>query len=101
MNQKQALIRAIEITDEILGLLDQGRFEGIDDLENVRQPLIRQAFSESLEQIDLIKAKHLEKLNDQVVTKLTLFKNSVMAQQAKIQKATKATRAYRQQIEAC
>ncbi|MEM7564086.1 MAG: hypothetical protein AAF353_13700 [Pseudomonadota bacterium] len=99
MNQKQALIKAIDITDEILAILDSGTFDGVENLEIERQPLIRQAFSASLEEIDMIKAKHLEKLNEQVVSKLTLFKKSVRAQQVSVQKAARATRAYQEQIE--
>ncbi len=98
MNQKQALIRAIEITDEILGLLDSAEFDLIENLEIERQPLIKKAFSESVESVDRIRAEHLQNLNTQVVTKLTLFKSAVMAQQAQIRNAARATKAYQQNI---
>ena len=44
--------------------------------------------------IDLIKARHLKNLNEQVIDKLNLFKQSIMQQQARIRTASKASRAY-------
>ena len=95
MNQKQALEQAIELTDEILVLLDTAGFENLESIEQRRQSLIKQAFMESIEQIDLIRAEHLKNLNQQVVDKLTLFKQSVQSQQLQMRNASKATNAYR------
>ncbi len=91
---QQALLQAIELTDEILALLEQGEFNRIDQIDALRQPLIKQAFSASIEQIDLIRARHLQNLNQQVVDRLSLLKESVMQQQAQLRKASKATQAY-------
>lgn len=88
------LARAIELTDEILELLDNRDFDGVADIELERQPLIRQAFSEAVEQIDRIKASHLQKLNEQVIERLTELKQSVLQQQQQVRKAHKAHRAY-------
>jgi len=46
-------------------------------LEIKRHPLIEQAFTQSVDQIDYIKAIHLQDLNQQVVEKLIIFKQSV------------------------
>lgn len=94
MNQQAALAQAITLTDEILELLEAGEFEPIGELELQRQPLIQKAFSDSIEQIDLIKAQHLHHLNQQVVNKLTLFKESILLQQARLRTAAKATQSY-------
>jgi len=94
MSRKSDLERAISLTDEILELLDQGEFERIDELEIERQPLIKQSFTESIEQLDLIRAQHLQNLNQQVIDRLSLFKESVLAHQSRLRKASKATRAY-------
>ena len=94
MNQQQALAQAIALTDEILAVLDEGGFERVSELEAQRKPLIEKAFADSIEQIDLIRAQHLKNLNQQVVDKLTLFKESVLLQQARLRTASKATRAY-------
>ena len=94
MDSKSALSQAIAITDEILEMLEQGEFERIDQLEGQRKPLIEQAFKASIEQIDVIKAQHLKNLNQQVVDKLNLFKQSIMVQQTRIRTASKAARAY-------
>ncbi len=91
---KSALIRAIALTDEILELLDAGEFERVGKLEALREPLIRQAFTESIEQIDLIKAHHLKNLNQQVVDRLTLFKQSIILQQQRLKIGTKAASEY-------
>ena len=99
MNQKQALIQAISLTDGILEVLDSGNFDRVEDLEAMRQPLIKRAFDESIEQIDLIKAEHLKKLNQQVVSRLTQLRESVLRQQAQFQNASKATRAYQRHSE--
>ena len=55
MTRKNLLTRAIEITDEILELLDDGDFESVWQLEETRQPLIKQAFTAPIEEIDLIR----------------------------------------------
>ena len=94
MDKKTALCRAITLTDEILALLDQGELAAINILETERQPLIQQAFSDSIEEIDLIKAQHLRNLNQQVVDRLTLFKKSVLRQQNQLRNSAKAARAY-------
>jgi len=94
MDSKSALSQAIAITDEILELLEQGEFERVNQLEGQRKPLIEQAFMASIEEIDVIRAQHLKNLNQQVVDKLNLFKQSIILQQAQIRTASKATRAY-------
>lgn len=94
MNEKTALGQAIALTDEILQLLDQGEFDRIGELEVQRKPYIDQAFRDSIEEIDLIKAQHLQNLNHQVIDKLNLFKQTIMQQQARIRTASKASRAY-------
>ncbi len=94
MNDKTALNQAIKLTDEILEVLDQGEFERVNQLEGQRKLFIEQAFRASVEEIDLIKAQHLKNLNQQVVDKLNLFKQSIILQQARIRTASKATRAY-------
>ena len=94
MNKKNALTEAIGITDEILRVLDGNDFERLTVLEAKRQPFIEEAFAQSVEQIDQIKASHLQSLNQQVVDKLIEFKQSVLQQQQKIRQASKATRAY-------
>ncbi len=91
---KSALTRAIALTDEILELLEAGEFERVGELEAVREPLIKQAFTESIEQIDLIKAHHLKNLNQQVVDRLALFKQSIMLQQQRLKIGTKAASEY-------
>ena len=94
MDRKTALCRAISLTDEILALLDDGDLAAINILESERQPLIQKAFSDSIEEIDLIKAQHLRNLNQQVVDRLILFKQSVLLQQNQLRTSAKATRAY-------
>jgi len=94
MNSKAALTEAISITDEILSVLDDQDFSRVDELEAKRQPLIRRAFAQSVEDIDRIKAIHLQNLNQQVVEKLSEFKQVVLQQQKQIQSASKATKAY-------
>ena len=94
MDKQTALNRAISLTDEILALLDEGDLALVSDLELKRQPLIQQAFSDSIEEIDLIKAQHLRNLNQQVVDRLTLFKQSILLQQTQVRTAAKAARAY-------
>ena len=84
MNQQTALSRAISLTDEILTLLDQGDLDAVNTLEVERQPLIQKAFLDSIEEIDLIKAQHLRNLNQQVVDRLILFKQSITLQQARL-----------------
>ena len=94
MDKETALCRAISLTDEILALLEDGDLAAINILETERQPLIQKAFSDSIEEIDLIKAQHLRNLNQRVVDRLTLFKQSVLMQQSQLRNSVKATRAY-------
>lgn len=94
MSQAEALGAAIALTDEILEILDDGEFERVDELEKKRKVLIEQAFADSIAQVDLIRAQHLQSLNQQVVDKLTLFKEAVILQQKRIRNASKASRAY-------
>ena len=94
MDRKAALERAIELTDEILGLLENGEIEQIWQLELARQPLIKQGFTSPIEQIDLIRARHLQALNQQVVDRLSLFKTSILEQQKQLRKGAQAARAY-------
>ena len=94
MNEKTALGQAIALTDGILELLEQGEFERIGKLESERKPYIEQVFRDSIEEIDVIKAQHLQNLNQQVIDKLNLFKQTIMQQQARIRTASKASRAY-------
>ncbi|MDH3448353.1 MAG: hypothetical protein OER87_07780 [Gammaproteobacteria bacterium] len=94
MNEKTALAQAIILTDQILEVLETGEFDRVRELEAQRNPLIEQAFIDSIEEIDLIKAQHLKNLNQQVVDKLNLFKQQVMLQQARLRTATKAVHAY-------
>lgn len=94
MDSRTALTKAIAITDEILELLERGEFERVNDLEGQRKPFIEQAFMASIEEIDVIRAQHLKNLNQQVVDKLDLFKQSIILQQARIRTAAKATRTY-------
>jgi pyruvate carboxylase len=94
MNHQQALATAITLTGEILEVLDDGEFDRVSDLESKRKVYVEHAFRESIETIDLIKAQHLQNLNQQVVDKLNLFKQSIISQQASIRTASKATQAY-------
>ncbi len=94
MNKQQALGAAIDLTDDILELLDSGEFERIGELELQRKPVIEQAFAGSIEQIDLIRARHLQNLNKQVVDKLELFRESVLVKQNRLRTASNASRAY-------
>ena len=94
MSQQDALSVAIALTDEILEILEEGEFERVEELEARRKIYIEQAFADSIEHIDRIKAQHLQSLNQQVVEKLNLFKQSVILQQKRIRIASKATRAY-------
>lgn len=88
------LEKAIALTDEILEILDNGDFDKVAEIEVERAPLIRQAFGETIEQIDQIKASHLYRLNQQVVDRLQDLKQSVFRQQQQIRKAAIATQAY-------
>ena len=94
MNRIIALSEAISLTDEILVLLDQEDFEGVSRLDAKRVPLIEAAFSGSIEEIDRIKAQHLQNLNEQVVERLNQLKEAVIKQQTHMRHASKATRAY-------
>lgn len=95
MRQQSALVEAIALTNDILELLQAGHVDRVSELELRRQPLMHQSFADPVQQIDLIKARHLHNLNQQVVEKLKEFKQSVVTQQALIRTAAKATRAYR------
>ncbi len=94
MTRQGYLARAIELTDEILELLEDGDYEAVWPLEAERQPLIKQAFTGPIEEIDLIRAHHLQDLNDQVVDRLSLFKTSILEQQRRLKKGVRAVRAY-------
>ena len=94
MSRKNLLARAIELTDEILAVLEEGDFESVWQLEETRQPLIKQAFTAPIEEIDLIRARHLQDLNDQVVDRLSLLKASIIDQQKRLKKGAEALRAY-------
>lgn len=94
MNRQQALVEAINLTDEILEVLENGEFGRVSELEVARKTYIEQAFSDSLLQIDRIKAEHLKNLNQQVVDKLNLFKQAVVIQQSRLRTASKASHAY-------
>ena len=94
MNKQQALNTAISLTDEILELLESGEFERVGELEMKRKSYIEQVFMASVEQIDLIRAQHLQSLNQQVVDKLELFKQSVIMQQTRLRTASRASQAY-------
>jgi len=95
MERKAALERAIKLTDDILEMLEAGDFERVNKLESERKPYIDQAFAGSVEAIDLIRAHHLQNLNQQVVDKLTLFRQSIQLEQARARSASRAARAYR------
>ena len=94
LDNQLALVRAIELTDDVLLALDQQNFDQVDLLEIKRHPLIEQAFTQSVDQIDYIKAIHLQDLNQQVVEKLMMFKQSVQQDKQFLSRSTKATRAY-------
>jgi hypothetical protein len=94
MNRQQALVEAINLTDEILEVLENGEFGRVSELEVARKTYIEQAFTDSLVQIDRIKAEHLKNLNQQVVDKLNLFKQAVVIQQSRLRTASKASHAY-------
>ncbi len=94
MDNKLALEQAITLTDEILEMLEKGELGRVNELEIERKPYIEQAFTGAIESIDVIRAHHLQNLNQQVVEKLALFKQSIMLQQTRLRTAAKATRAY-------
>jgi hypothetical protein len=94
MNRQQALVEAINLTGEILEVLENGKFGRVSELEVARKTYIEQAFTDSLVQIDRIKAEHLKNLNQQVVDKLNLFKQAVVVQQSRLRTASKASHAY-------
>ena len=97
MSNATALNQAINLTNDILEVLEEKDFKAVSELEARRKALIEQAFSESIEQIDIIKAQHLQNMNQQVVDKLKVFKKSILQQQQQVQHAAKATRAYESQ----
>ena len=90
----RALTEAIDLTDEILLLLDQEDFDAVRQLDERRLPLIKQAFAGSIDEVDQIKARHLLSLNQQVVERLNQFKQLVLEQQAKLRHSSKAVKAY-------
>ena len=94
MDNRFALEQAIKLTDEILEMLEEGEFGRVNELDIQRKPYIEQAFRGSVEEIDVIRAHHLQNLNQQVLEKLALFKQSIMLQQERVRTAAKATRAY-------
>lgn len=94
INHHDALTTAISLTDEILAVLDEQDFDRLDELEMLREPLIRQAFSQSIQQVDQIKAIYLQKLNHQVVEKLLSLKISTQQEKQHVRHAAKATMAY-------
>ncbi len=94
MDNRFALEQAIKLTDEILEMLEEGELGRVNELEIQRKPYIEQAFRGAIEEIDVIRAHHLQNLNQQVVEKLALFKQSIMLQQERVRTAAKATRAY-------
>lgn len=94
MGNVAALTQAISLTDEILNVLEDSDFAAVADLDARRQPLIMKAFSDSIDEIDVIKSRHLQNLNQQVVEKLSSLKQSVLQQQKQMRTASKATRAY-------
>lgn len=94
MGNVAALTQAISLTDEILNVLEESDFDAVADLDARRQPLIVKAFSDSIDEIDVIKSRHLQSLNEQVVEKLSVFKQSVLQQQKQLRAGSKATRAY-------
>ena len=71
-NRQQALVEAINLTDEILEVLENGEFGRVSELEAARKVYIEQAFTDSLVEIDRIKAEHLKNLNQQVVDHVIL-----------------------------
>jgi hypothetical protein len=93
-DNKLALIRAIELTDEVLLALDEQNIDKIDSLEIERQLSIEKAFAMSVGQIDYMKAIHLQNLNQQVVEKLIGFRQSIRGQQLQAMNASKVTQAY-------
>ena len=94
MSNQIALSRAIDLTDEILLVLEEKDFLRLAELEAKREPLIRQAFTASMERVDSIKAIHLKNLNQQVVEKLEELKQSIVSQQNQLRRAAKANSAY-------
>ncbi len=94
MDNRFSLEQAIALTDEILEMLEEGEFGRVNELEIQRKPYVEQAFSCPVEEIDLIRAHHLQNLNQQVVERLALLKQSIMLQQSRVRTAAKATRAY-------
>lgn len=94
MDKATALTEAISLTDEILLLLDDQDFDGIGQLDARRLPLIEQAFSGSIEEIDQMRAWHLQSLNQQVVDRLNQFKDEVMQQQVQLRRSSTAAKAY-------
>jgi hypothetical protein len=94
MNHQNALVTAISLTDEILMALDADDLERLTDLEAQREPLIRQAFEQSIQQVDQIKAIHLKNLNQKVIEKLMTFKQSIKQEKQQLSRSAKATRAY-------
>lgn len=94
MTNQDALTMAISLTDEIMTVLDDQNLDRLAELEAKREPIIRQAFEQSIQQIDHIKAMHLQNLNKKVIERLFTLKQSVQQQKQHVSHATKATQAY-------
>ena len=94
MHPNEYLTQAIDLTNDILKLLDSEEFDAIDEVFKKREPMIKQAFSGSLAEVDEIRALHLKKLNDEALHRLVEFKKTVAETQVKIKRGVKATRAY-------
>jgi hypothetical protein len=95
MTSQDALTIAVTLTDEILTVLEDQNLERLAELEAKREPFIHRAFDQSIQQIDHIKAVHLQNLNQQVVEKLQYLKHSIQQKKQHVSHASKATQAYR------
>ena len=94
MTNQDALVKAISLTDEILTVLDDQNLDRLIELEEQREPVLRQAFKKSIQQIDHVKAIHLQNLNQRVVEKLSSLKHSIQQKKQVASHAAKATCAY-------
>jgi hypothetical protein len=94
MKDDNPLERAIALTEEILAMLDDGQAGSVNELEIQRKTYIEQAFMQPVAQIDPIRAQHLRNLNQQVVDKLTLFKQAIVLRQAQLRNGARASQAY-------
>ena len=94
MTHGAAMRQAIELTGEILDLLEAGDYPRVNRLELRRQAAIRQAFSAPVASIDPIGAQQLRNLNQQVVDRLELARQAIVVQQARLRTAGRARQAY-------